>query len=238
MAEERLLTGSIGADYTTGKYGQDEKTEITSFSFAAKYEIGRWTYRASVPYIQITGPSNVVGSGEEGVTLPGETAPRRSAAGLGDVVLGASYFALHERSAPLLLEFGGKLKLGTGDEQEGLSTGKHDLSVQADAFKPYGALTPFATIGYRWYGDPEGIDLRNVVYGSLGAAYRMSAATSAGLAYDFRDRIVDGGARVSELLAFVSYRLSQDMKLQVYLVKGFADASPDRGVGAVISHLF
>lgn len=238
LAQDRVLTGSVGADYTSGDYGQDEKTEIRSLSFAAKYEVGRWTYRASLPVVRITGPSNVVGSGEGSVTLPGADATRRSVTGLGDAVFGASYLALHERSAPFLLELGGKVKLGTGDEDEGLGTGKHDFSLQADAFKAYGAFTPFATLGYRWYGDPEGIDLRNVLYGSLGGVYRISAATTAGLAYDGRDRIVDGGARVSELVAFVSHALSPEMKLQIYVVKGFADASPDRGFGAVVSTAF
>lgn len=232
------FTASAGVETTRGDYGLDEKTDITSFSLAAKYETGRWVYRASLPYLHISGPSSVVGSGEGGVTLPGQGGPRRSASGFGDLVLASSYLALHDRAAPFFLDLGAKLKLGTGDEAKGLGTGEEDFSLQAEAFKPYGALTPFATLGYRWYGDPEGIDLNNAVYGSLGAAYRVSTATSAGAAYDFRGRIVDGGARVSELVAFVSRALSADMKLQIYLVKGFADASPDHGVGAVLSHTY
>jgi hypothetical protein len=238
MAQDGLLTASVGAEYTTGDYGLDEKTDMSSFSLAARYEIGRWTYRASMPYIHISGPSNVVGSGEGGVTLPGQGGPRRSASGFGDLVLGASYLALHKRAAPFYLEVGGKVKLGTGDETKGLGTGEEDFSLQAEAFKPYGAFTPFATLGYRWYGDLEGIDLRNVAYGSLGGVYRVSAATSAGAVYDFRDPIIDGGARLSELVAFVSRSLSPDLKLQIYVLKGFADASPDRGVGAVLSHTY
>lgn len=238
VAQGGELTASAGVDYTRGDYGLDEKTQITAFLLAGKYETGRWTYRASLPYLRISGPSSVVGSGEGGVTLPGQGGPRRSASGFGDLVLAASFLALHDRAGPFFLDVGAKVKLGTGDEAKGLGTGEEDLSLQAEAFKPYGGLTPFALLGYRWYGDPEGIDLNNVVYGSLGAAYRVSAATSAGAAYDFRGRIVDGGARVSELVAFVSRSLSADLKLQFYVLKGFADASPDHGVGAVLSHTY
>lgn len=238
VAQEGELTASAGVEYTSGDYGLDEETEIVSLSLAAKYETGRWAYRASLPYLHISGPSSVVGSGEGGVTLPGQAGARRSASGFGDLVLAGSYLALHDRAAPFFLDVGAKVKLGTGDEGKGLGTGEEDLSLQAEAFKPYGALTPFAMLGYRWYGDPDGIDLDNAVYGSLGAVYRVSAATSAGASYDFRGRIVDGGARVSELVAFVSRALSADTKLQVYLLKGFADASPDHGVGAVLSHTY
>lgn len=238
MAQDGALTASAGAEYTSGDYGLGEKTQITSFSLAAKYETGRWAYRASLPYIRINGPSSVVGSGEGGVTLPGQAGARRSASGFGDLVLAGSYLALYDRAAPFFLDLGAKVKLGTGDETNGLGTGEEDFSLQAEAFKPYGAFTPFAMLGYRWYGDPEGIDLKNAVYGSLGAVYRVSAATSAGAAYDFRGRIVHGGARVSELVAFVSRALSQSMKLQLYVLEGFADASPDHGVGVVLSHTY
>ena len=50
---------------------------------------------------------------------------------------------------------------------------------------------------------------------------------SIGVAYDYRPHIVEGGGKVSELTAFWSNRLTQQWKLQVYGVVGFADASPD-----------
>ena len=77
-AEGDRLTGSVGLDYTTGDYGQSEDTDMLAISFAAKLENGRWTYRASLPYIHVTGPSNVVASDTGGLQItPGAFRQRR-----------------------------------------------------------------------------------------------------------------------------------------------------------------
>jgi hypothetical protein len=237
FAADGLLTINAGVDYTSGNYGQSETTNVLALSLGAKYEIGRWTYKASLPWLRISGPSNVVGVGSDSVVLPGFAGERRSVSGMGDVVAAASYNLLGS-GAPLILDVGGKIKFGTADEGRGLGTGKNDYSLQADVFKPLGDLTPFATLGYRWYGDPAGIDLRNAFYASLGAAYRESALTTVGVAYDFRQSIVAGGAQVRELTGFLSHRLDREWKVQLYLLKGFADASPDAGAGAVLGYSF
>jgi outer membrane scaffolding protein for murein synthesis (MipA/OmpV family) len=236
LAADGVATLSVGADYTKGNYGQSESTEILSVPVTAKYEAGRWVYKLMVPYIRITGPGNVVGG--DRVVLPGEAAGRRTESGLGDVVASAAYGVLSGREVPFQLDLTGKVKFGTADEARGLGTGKNDYALQLDAYQAYGRLTPFATLGYRWYGDPEGFDLIDVYYGSLGLSYRISPSASAGLAYDARNRIVEGGARVRELTAFVSCKFSRDWKLQLYAIKGYADASPDRGAGAVLAYSF
>jgi hypothetical protein len=232
------LTLSTGFDYTTGKYTGTEKTEILYVPFIGKYELGRWTLKATVPYLRITGPGNVVGGGEDVVTLPGATVPRRTESGLGDIVTSAFYNVLNERTAPIGIDVGVKVKLATADDTRGLGTGRNDYSLQVDAFKPLGAVTLFGSLGHRWYGDPPGIDLKNVFYGSLGVAHRFSSATSAGLAYDYRPAITDGGGKVSELTAFATRRLSGHWKVQPYFVVGFAEASPDWGAGAQVAYSY
>src|SRR3954469_13903655 len=170
LGADGLTTLSTGLDYTTGKYGASESTDILYIPFTGKYEIGPWTAKLVVPWIRITGPGNVVGAPGDTVVLGGASTGRRTESGLGDVVASAFYNVLNERSAPFGLDLGGKVKLGTADENRGLGTGKNDFSVQADAFKPMGALTPFASFGYRWYGDPSGVDFKNVFYYSLGTS--------------------------------------------------------------------
>jgi len=230
------LTLSTGFDYTSGKYGSSEKTEILYVPFTGKYETGAWTFRTTVPYIRITGPGNVVGAGTDRVTLPGASTARRTESGLGDIVGSAFYNLLNERSAPVGLDVGAKVKLGTADRDKGLGTGENDYSVQADVFKPFGATTAFASLGYRWYGDPPGVELRNVVYGSAGATHKVSENTSVGAAYDWRPRVSSNGGQISEATAFVTQRLSRAWKVQLYGVKGFSTGSPDYGVGALLSY--
>jgi len=237
LAADGLTTLSVGADYTTGKYGNTDSTDILYVPFTSKYEIGPRTWKLVVPWIHITGPANVVGAPGDTVVV-GNNTGRRTESGLGDIVGSGFYNVLNERNSPIGLDLGAKVKFGTADETRGLGTGKNDYSVQADLFKPIGALTPFGSVGYRWYGDPAGINFKNVVYWSLGASYKLSQPTSVGVAYDHRPAIVDNGNHVSEATFFVSQKLSPDWKLQFYGVKGFAIGSPDWGVGGVLAYSY
>ena len=232
------LTLATGFDYTSGKYTGTEETQILYVPFIAKYETGPWAFRATVPYLRITGPGNVIGAGADRVTVPGASTSRRTESGLGDVVLSSFYNVLSERRSAVGLDIGAKLKLGTADETRGLGTGETDWSLQADVFKPLGASTLFGSLGHRWYGDPPGLDLKNVFYASVGAAYRLRSETSAGLAYDYRPAITTGGGEISELTAFVTRRLSREWKMQPYFVLGFGKASPDWGAGAQLAYSF
>jgi hypothetical protein len=238
LAADALTTLSVGADYTTGKYGASQSTDILYIPFTGKYETGPWAYKLVVPYIRITGPGNVVGAPGDTVVLSGASGTRRTESGLGDVVASAFYNVLNEHTAPIGLDLGGKIKFGTADENRGLGTGKNDVSVQADLFKPIGALTPFGSIGYRRYGDPAGVNFKNVVYWSAGVSYKTAPPTTVGVAYDFRPRILDGGSHVSEMTAYVSHKLSADWKIQLYGVHGFSTGSPDWGVGGVLAYSY
>jgi hypothetical protein len=239
------LTLGTGFDYTSGKYTGTEKTETLYVPFYGRYETGPWTLRATVPYIRISGPGNVVGAGADRVVLGQGTAPRRTESGLGDIVLSGFFTVLGDMgvladrsSAPIGLDLGAKVKLGTADENKGLGTGKNDYSLQADAYKTFGAWTAFGSLGHRWYGDPAGVDLKNVFYGSIGSTYRFSKDSSAGLAYDYRPSIVEGGGKISEVTLFYSQRLTPNVKLQPYALVGFGKASPDWGVGAQLAYSF
>src|SRR5438552_7503473 len=63
FAADALTTLSVGADSSTGKYGQDQSTHIFFMPITGKYEAGPWTLKLLVPYIRITGPGNVIGPG-------------------------------------------------------------------------------------------------------------------------------------------------------------------------------
>ena len=231
------VTVGAGAEYSTGKYGSTQSTDTLYIPFFARYETGRWQFKGTVPYIRVSGPGNVVGAGPDRVALPGETG-RRTESGLGDIVASAFYNLVDERAAAFGLDLGAKVKLGTADEAAGLGTGEHDFSLQADFFKRFGELGAFGTLGYRFYGDPPGIDLRNVPYWAVGGSYRISGDTSVGLSYDYRPKIVSNGSAVSEVTAFLSQRLSREWRLQLYGLVGFANASPDAGVGLLVDYRF
>ena len=237
-APETQTTIGTGAEYTSGKYGGTQKTEIFYVPFTAKFENGPWTFRATAPYIRVTGPGNVLGIGADRVTLPGANATRRTESGLGDFVTSVFYTLVSETRSPFGLDVGAKVKFGTADRDKGLGTGKTDYSVQADLFKPLGTVTAFGSLGYRKYGDPPGVNFRDVPYAAIGAAYRVSRETTAGAVYDYRPRVLDGGSQLSEATIYLSQRLAGNWKAQLYGVVGFADASPDWGAGFTLTYTY
>ncbi len=235
MAADNRVTLTTGVDYSTGKYGGTQSTDITFIPVIAKYETGLWTWKLSVPYIRITGPGNVVPSVGQVASGSGS---RTTQSGLGDVVASASYTVYSSLATQTLIDLTGKVKFATADETKNLGTGKNDYAAQVDIYKLVGKFTPFGTVGYKVLGSPATYTLNNVWYGTLGAAYKVSKTTTSGLMLDLRQKSSPAGAPRRELTAFVSHKLSHDWRLQGYAVKGFADGSPDWGIGAMVSYSY
>ena len=59
-ADDNELRLGVGADYSRGKYGSGTETTMLSVPFTARYETERWTYKATLPWLEVTGPSNFV----------------------------------------------------------------------------------------------------------------------------------------------------------------------------------
>ena len=68
------FSAGVGTDYSSGKYGGTEATTITSIPFYAKYTSGPLTLKAYLPWLQVTGPGNVIPSGIGGLRGPGGAA--------------------------------------------------------------------------------------------------------------------------------------------------------------------
>lgn len=227
---------TTGVDYSSGKYGSNVKTNITSVPVIAKYEVDRWVLKLTVPYVTITGPGNVSpGVGQ----FKDTTATRRTTeSGLGDIVAGVAYNLYGGNDSVPVIDLTGKIKFGTADKDKGLGTGENDYSAQVDIYKSFGNFTALGTVGYRVYGDTSAAPLDNVFFGSAGGTYKVASNISAGLIYDYRPAITSNGSEVSEMTAFVNHKISNNWKAQGYLVKGFSDGSPDYGVGALVSYVF
>jgi hypothetical protein len=61
---------------------------------------------------------------------------------------------------------------------------------------------------------------------------------TAGAAFDYRGAIVAGRDPIVELSPFVSVKITNDTKVQLYAVRGFTDASVDWGGGLVLIHTY
>lgn len=235
-AHAATVSTAIGLDYSSGEYGGEQTTETWVVPLIAKYETGRTTFKASLPYIRTTGPGDVVGIGPDRVPVPGAAKARRTESGIGDLVLSAAYTLV--QNSTLLLDLIGKVKVPTADEDRGLGTGETDYAVQLDAATAIKGVTLFGTLGWKKYGDPAATDYRDPLYASLGAGYRVVPSTFVGASFDWRDNVTRRGAEIRELTLFASLRMDDRWKLQGYLIRGYSDNSPDWGGGVILNHSY
>lgn len=231
---DETLSVTSGIDYSSGRYGNRIRTETLTIPLGLKYESGSWTARASIPYIDSTGPADVVGRGDDRISLGNSGQGRKRVGGQGDMTISLSR-ALYEENA-WLLEVGAKVKLATGDKDKGLGTGKNDYALQGEIYRVIGKHTLFAILGAKKMGDPDGIDLRDPLYGSLGWSTRAAGNISLGFSYDYRQKLQASSDPVRESTVFLTYRMDPRWKFQSYVVYGFSRASPDLGGGLMLIH--
>ena len=250
---------SAGADYSSGKYGTTSTTDIWSVPFTAEYQSSNWTFKLVVPYINVSGPGNVIpgvgktnngnphgrglgrlvgGIVNPGGTGTGTTTSSGSASGLGDVVASAGYQVFTSSDQTFGVDLTGKVKFGTADANEGLGTGQNDYGVSVDTYKVLGDWTAFGGVGWMKYGSSQYIKLKNGFNANVGAEYKLSTSDSIGAYYYYRERIAEGGAPQSELSGYWNHKLGDSWRLQAYVMGGFADGSPDYGAGASLKYTF
>lgn len=240
------VTIASGVDFTSGKYGESDKTDTLVIPVLLKYETGPWTAKLNMPWIRTKGTVNR----DTGDLGGGSGRPSKTQSGLGDLTGSVFYSLLEPSKAGIGLDIGGKIKFATAESKKCLlTTGETDYSVQADLYTVAGNFTPYMTLGWTKKGDPvrrdadclslgEKIDFKNPWFAGAGFSYKLSSATSAGVSYDYRRKIVSTGDPISEATVFVSHRLAPNLKLQGYGIAGFSDNSPDWGVGATIAYSF
>ncbi|HWM40993.1 MAG TPA: transporter [Burkholderiales bacterium] len=234
QAQESPLTLGAGLHYSSGNYGSATTTRITTLAATGRYETGPWVYRATVPYLQVKGDTNVI----PGIGQAGSAARSDSASGLGDIVLSATYAAYYNKATTLGMDLTAKLKLATADESEGLGTGEHDVVLLLDLYQTFDRITGFGGIGYHILGDSPSLPLENAWSANLGASYKLDERDSAGAMLEGRQRVVPGGSRQRELVGFFTRKLDRFWKAQAYALLGLADGSPDWGAGLSLARPF
>src|SRR5438034_811374 len=55
LAAEGEFSLGTGLNYTTGTYGGSTSTKILTIPFNARYDNGPWTFKATLPYLHVTG---------------------------------------------------------------------------------------------------------------------------------------------------------------------------------------
>lgn len=230
------ITLSMGTEFTSGTYGGDVDIEDTYVPLTAKLDYGNVAFRLTVPYLSVDAPEGTIFD-PGGEPLPGSGA-MNTESGLGDVIGSVTFFdVINSQRLGLAMDLTGKVKFGTADEDKGLGTGENDYTIQADFYKFVDQFTWLGSVGYKVRGDPTGIDLENVLMASLGGAYKFTPDVNAGLFFDYRESAINGSDSIQELSGFVSRRINEDWRVQVYALTGFTDSSPDWGAGLQIKRI-
>lgn len=232
-----------GAEYTSGDYGTDTDTATWYVPFSLGYAGKNSFFSVTVPYIHVDGSAEV--TGVRSTPLPGmggvnrdstttTTTEERTDDGLGDIQLRASYQLLNETASRPWLGVTGKVKLGTADEDKNLGTGENDYSVQLDMAK--GPVDGY--VGYLYLGDTDTIDYDNVFFGAVG--YTIPAKKNWKVRPEFytEQAVADGIDPVREFSVTFSTPLESNRTVNIYLIKGLSDSSPDWGAGVMVTTSF
>ena len=235
---------SIGAHHSSGDYGGDTRTDITTVPVTAAFNAGRWSLTASLPWLRVAGDPNVLPGtgpvlnlnplGRGRISLAplepdgdfGRTSG--SASGVGDLTLRAGY-ALPTRG-PVAAEIAVTAKVATADEDKGLGTGANDYGVSLDLAREVGTATLFGGISHLRQGETAFVGGGDTLGANAGARWRAGNG-QLGLAYDFRESASPAFEDRREITASYSVTGARDSNLQVYGLAGLSDGSPDWGAG-------
>lgn len=230
------LSVTTGVDFSSGDYGGADKTRILVAPLSFRLSKGSFRVSATLPYLRIDGPANIVGGGESGpiVIDPAGPGPQGLRRGIGDLSLGFDYVIPSKALGGLELKLGARVKLPTSDQDDGLSTGKTDLALVADLSKPIGNVSPFLTLGYRMPGDPQGFDLRNTLAVSAGSSFTMGKLVAIG-SYDYAGASSPLSFESHSLFTAVARPLSKRATVIGYGNLGLSRGAADYGLGLLLT---
>ncbi len=225
---------TVGVNYDTGDYGDTMDTDVWSTPISLKYRKGLWNFGIATSWLRVTSPNNVDADGN----FIGSGGTRRTEEGMGDINLSATYNFLDERDYLVGLDVTGKVKIPTADEDKFLGSGKTDYGLNVEAFKSINKWTPYWNVGYKWKGDPSGINYKNVWSTSIGFDYQLNRDLLLGAGYDWQQKVTQFSQNAQEASVYANYYLNDNNKLNFYLLTGYSDSSPNWGSGLVLVHYF
>lgn len=172
-----------------------------------------------------------------GIPLGGSDLARSTQSGLGDIITAFSYNLIDHAPTGIAFDITARLKIPTASASENLGSGKVDYAIQGDLFKTVSKFTFSTTFGYRILGNPSGITFHNVLYGAAGVGYRLSPTITIGTNYNMGQspvRLQDS----RDLTLYLSQRVTDNFRLNIYGLRGFSERSPDWGGGVNLRYVF
>jgi hypothetical protein len=237
-SEYPRVSVSAATEYTTGTYGGDVDIEDFYVPLSGTVDLRRMSFKLTVPYLSVRAPEGTVIIGPGGEPIPG-TGEITTNSGIGDIIASATiYDVIYSRRLDLAVDVSGRVKFGTADADKGMGTGETDYSVRADVLKFWDRFTLIGSLGYKFRGDTPATDFENVLTASVGGSYRITPELKGGLFLDYRESALGGDDSIQELTAMLSRKVSENWRLQAYVMTGLTDTSLDWGAGVQIKRNF
>lgn len=231
---------SLGTSIAAGNFGSGQGSQLWSTALGVRYAVGTLRLTASIPYLRIRS-RGLIFSGIDSTPVivaarPG--GPRMTNSGLGDATFGAAYTLPTGEGRPEI-ELSGRVKFPTATRSSQLSTGKTDFSAGLQVTQSVGRLAPFASVTYRIFGDPAGINLRNGFAASAGTSFALGGRAVGLISYHYA-RTASALVRDShELFAGASTKLGHaPLRATAYATAGLSRGAAARSGGLSLSFDF
>jgi len=225
---------SSGFDYSSGTYGAAKPTEIWYVPVSVKASKGPWSFKVSTGWLSVSGPALLVDAGTADAAAGLRTAG--SATGIADLNFYATYSIDALAAHNIFLDLTARVKAPIASFAKGLGTGEWDEAVQVDISSVFGSFMPFAFVGYKIAGRPNGFALRNVFYGEVGAQYVWNERVTTGFMFDIRQASIRTAETPQEATGYVAVKLSERWSLTAYGGAGFSANSPSANGGMTFSY--
>lgn len=235
-ASDTSVSLSTGLDYSSGHYGSVRATDILVALSDVTVKTGDFQFTAALPYVTITGPAFlVVGAGGVPVVVnPGRTA-NKERKGWGDLNLSTTYSVPSDLSGEYQVDLTGRVKVPTGDEGQGLTSGETDFGFSVDVSRQIGLWAPFVSFGYRVPGAPTAYSLVSAPSFSVGTSYQLGERLLMIASYDFDGTISSSLADSQQLFSSLSWVATDSLTFTMYGEYGLSSGAPKGGGGLLAS---
>jgi hypothetical protein len=234
------LTANSGVDYSNGDYGTTKNTSVLVALTSVGVQAGDFRFNFSAPYLNVSGQGLVLfdASGNPIITDQGTIKTSNLRSGFGDISLSAAYDLPPAILDDFELELIGRVKLPTGSQSKGLSTGKPDFGASIDLSREFGIWGPFVTVSYVSVGQPSTYSLSDTFSISTGTSIELNSYLVAIVSYDYESASTPLVGNSNELFGSLSWLYNDKITLTGYATTGLSSGAPAISGGFFVSYKF
>ncbi len=222
-------TGSL----SSGRYGGTEETRVASSSIGVRTQIKDWEIGFTLPYLSIDSGATGALSIDGAIIGRGEGRGGRLS-GYSDLTFKVSRQLPLGANAPVQARLTAHAKLPTG--ARALSTGKLDGGVALELSRSFGNVTPFASAGYRMFGDTRMVRLRDGWATSAGVMATFGKVTLIASHETSQSLVTGPGSR--EFFTAATGPLAPGWAWTLFGSKGYSAGSANAMVGTALTRSF